>query len=125
MNSRSEELNFDRYASILQDALEYTDGTHTLADVREGIDVDRLQFWPGVHSAVVTEVAQYPHQRHLHFFLAAGRLPELEAMFPVIREWGRSQGCTRATLVGRAGWTRSFLRGLGWRPTAVVMEADI
>ena len=114
--------DFERCRKYLEAALEHAGGTHTIDDVRAGIEDGRLQLWPGVHSAIVTELLQHPRQRILHFFLAGGSLEELQAMTPPILDWGRTQGCSRAALFGRPGWSRSFLTKEGWRPTAVVME---
>ena len=57
----------------------------------------------------------------LHFFLAGGVMAELEAMTPIILEWGVAHGCTKARLVGRKGWARSFLMDSGWHDTGLVI----
>ena len=118
-------IEFDRCAGHISRALEYADGAYTLDDIRSGVEAGRLQLWPGVSSVIVTEILESPRQRTLLFFLAGGNLQELEAMLPPIFAWGRSQGCIRASLVGRAGWTRTFLARLGWKPTAVMMECSL
>jgi tRNA A37 threonylcarbamoyladenosine synthetase subunit TsaC/SUA5/YrdC len=84
------------------------------------------QFWPGPESLIVTETIAYPRRKHLHFFLAAGVRRELQAMTPYILDEGRSQGCTKATLIGRKGWQRTFLRDTGWTVSdLVLMERDL
>jgi hypothetical protein len=98
---------------------------HTLADVQKAIDEGRAIFWPGVNSAIITEIIEYPQQRTLHFWLAGGNLAELEAMYPLIEAWGREQGCTAATTVGRPGWERTFLKREGWTPRAVFMMKEL
>lgn len=116
-------VEFERLRPYIEAALEYTGGSHTLDDVRAGIEDGDLQLWPGASSVIVTEVLQEPQRLTLHFFLAGGNLTELEAMYPAVVEWGKHRGCTHATMLGRAGWTRSFLtRRQGWSPTAVLME---
>jgi len=102
-------------------ALRRTGDHHTYEDVAAMIADGDAQFWPYLHSCVVTEVLVEPDHKRLHFFLAAGRRHELEAMQPVILEWGRSRGCTRATLVGRKGWQRSFLAQSGWTVSPLVL----
>jgi hypothetical protein len=75
---------------------------------------------------VITEVIPYPRQRDLHFFLAGGDMQELRTMYPKIIEWARGQGCSRATLAGRAGWLRSFLtREEGWEPRWTVLAKEL
>lgn len=108
-------------------ALEYTGGTHTLDDVWQGVQDGRLQLWLGPHSVMVTEVQSYPRCRTLNFFLAAGKLEELEAMYPVVMEWGKSEmQCDRASLAGRPGWARSFLtKKQGWEVSHLIITKEI
>lgn len=100
-------------------------GTHDLADVEQGIAEGYYQFWPCGDSAVVTEVLDTPKKRILNFFLAGGSLAELEAALPIILEWGKTQGCTSASLIGRKGWERTFLTRHGWQVTHSVMEVEL
>lgn len=114
--------DFRRY---IEGALAYSGGTHTFEDVCEMVVAGTLQFWPGVDSAIVTEIINTPRQRSLHFFLAGGNLAELEAMVPGVCDWGREQGCTVAGLTGRRGWERTFLARTGWAPTLVLFEKKL
>ena len=109
----------------LEAALVYSGGTHTVDDVMGMVEDGRLQFWPGPHSVVITEIIEYPQRRVLNFFLAGGHLAELEAMLPGIEAWGRTQGCTEASLSGRKGWVRSFLAHEGWHESLVVMTKEL
>lgn len=119
-------ITLDEARPYIEAALQYSGGTHTYEDVAAQISEGRLQFWPGVNSAVVTEIVEYPRKRTLHFFLAGGNLPELRAMYPGILEWGKANGCTAATLAGRKGWVRSFLvKDEGWNESLVVMMKDL
>ena len=114
----------DDFADILQPALDQCGGSHSMWDISDAIENGHMQFWPGVKSAMVTQIEQTPRRKFVHFFLAAGNLPELEAMLPTILAWAKSQGCDGATLAGRVGWQRSFLAAQGWTPQAVVMGYD-
>lgn len=110
----------------IEAALGYAQGTHTFEDIQAAVEAGSLQYWPGVRSVIVTEIIQYPRAKALHFFLAGGDIDELEEMYPLVEEWGRSQGCTVASMAGRAGWSRSFLtRKEGWTPTAVLFSKDL
>lgn len=103
-------------------ALSYSGETHEVADVLEGVHEGRFQMWTGEHSVMVTEVEQYPKGKVLHFFLAGGTMDELSVMFPFVRQWGKDQGCVKATLTGRKGWARSFLtKHRGWRELDLVL----
>jgi hypothetical protein len=56
----------------LEAALEYAGGTHTLDDVIEQVYAGHMQFWPGVRSAIVTQIVEHPRKKVLVFFLAGG-----------------------------------------------------
>jgi hypothetical protein len=119
-------MTFEQARPVLQPALDLAGGTHTLDDVESMVTDGRLQFWPGPSSAIITEIIEYPRQRTLHYFLAGGDIAEIEAMLPNIEAWGRSHGCTSASLTGRHGWSRSFLtKKDGWTPRAVVLTKDL
>lgn len=111
------------YRSYIEAALQYAGGTHTFEDVTAGVAEGRMQFWPGVRSAIITELLESPRARTLHFFLAGGDLAELEAMEPLVIAWGKTQGCTAASMVGRKGWERTFLtQRAGWESRLAVFE---
>lgn len=119
-------LDLTAHRSQIEAALAYAGGTHTFEDIRAGVEAGSLQYWPGPRSVIVTAVEDYPRKRALHFFLAGGDIAELEEMYPMVEQWGRSQGCTLATMTGRKGWERSFLtRREGWTPTAVSFAKDL
>lgn len=98
----------------IEAALAYAGGSHTFDDIAAGVRQGKMQFWPGVASAIVTEIVEYPRHRELFFFLAGGNLEELEAMTPGILEWGKTQGCAHAAFIGRRGWAKTFLSRTGW-----------
>lgn len=118
-------ISLEQARPFLQKALDLAGNTHTLEDVQQGIEAGRLQYWPGVNSAIITEIIEYPQKRTLHFFLAGGNLAEIEAMYPAVEAWGRDQGCTVASTSGRPGWERTFLKREGWKPRTVVMTKEL
>lgn len=67
----------------------------------------------------------YPRRKVLNFFLAGGNLAEIEAMYPPIEAWGREQGCSAASMTGRAGWERTFLTRTGWQRTLAVLQKEL
>lgn len=117
--------DFWRPAQHIEAALEYSAGTHTLEDVAQGVEEGRFQFWPGVNSAVITEIIVYPRLKNLHFFLAGGDLDELRLMRPHIEAWGRQIGCTRVTLAGRKGWARTFLADEEYTPKWYILSKEL
>ncbi|MEX3555355.1 MAG: hypothetical protein VB131_01570 [Burkholderia gladioli] len=119
------EAEFERCTPWIEDALHYSGGTHKIGDIRRMVGERRLVLWPGKRSAVVTEFVVYPQCVALNFFLAGGDLDELSEMEPVIAAWAKQCGCARITLVGRRGWTRSFLTDRGYEPKWVVLAKEI
>ncbi len=109
------------FRPYIESALAYGDDTHTFADVQDMVAAGKAQFWPAPSSCMVTELVLDPRRKSLHFFLAAGKMSELEIMTPHILEWAKSEGCTHATLTGRRGWQRSFLSRTGWTTDPTVM----
>jgi hypothetical protein len=109
----------------IEDALEYAGGTHTFADIAEGVLAGRFQLWYNQNSAVVTEIVVYPQLKDLHFFLAGGNLDELKQMRPIIEQWGKSVGCSRVSLAGRKGWERTFLKDAGYEPQWFVLAKEL
>jgi hypothetical protein len=115
------DIDISARRSYIEAALEYADGSHSFQDICDAVAAGKMQFWPGPASAVITEILESPRQRSLNFFLAGGNLAELEMMTPTILEWGRRQGCIRATFYGRPGWERTFLTRTGWAPARMVV----
>ena len=117
---------FNRLSGELARALVYGGGEYTLEDIRAEIEQGTMQFWPGQHSVVVTEILQRPRTKVLYFFLAAGDMDEVKRLYHVILEWGRAQGCTRASFAGRYGWGRTFLtREEGWTSQLALYEKEL
>lgn len=114
-----------RYQAVIEAALQYSGGTHTFEDIQAGVEKGSLQFWSGPASAVITEIVTFPRTKALNFFLAGGSLAELRAMYPVLLQWGKDQGCTTAVFTGRPGWERTFLKDEGWKPTLTVFEKEL
>lgn len=120
--------HFERLQIHLQAALKHTNGTHTITDVWNAIENGQAQLWSGVNSVIVTEIVTYPTVplRKINVWLAGGNLEEIEEMMPPIVEWAKKhKKCTRASLIGRRGWSKSFLKRAGWRETQVIMECEL
>ncbi len=121
LKGRDPVADFKRCRPFLQAALDLAGGTHTMADVVQGIADGVFHFWPGEKSAAITRVHEYPRARYLHIFLAGGDLDELLAMVPLFKSWAKHLGCTELTLAGRPGWERV----LGWTRRAVVLSTQV
>ena len=119
------EQEFASRKAEIERALAYAGGTHTVEDCWDLIQQNKLQLWVGPHSVIITELEQYPQLKAVRFFLAAGRMDELQSMADSILDWARTEGCTRAGMIGRPGWARSWMAKDGWKTTHIVMERDI
>jgi len=117
--------HLERLRHHVEAALEYSGGTHHFDDVVEMVRDSRLQVWPATESIVLTEIIVYPRLKNLHYFLAGGDLDELSRMRPMIESWGKSVGCTRVTLAGRRGWSKTFLQDEGYRPQWSVLAKEL
>jgi hypothetical protein len=83
------------------------------------------QFWPAPNSCIVTKLIDLPQHSEILVWLAAGDTAEMRAAIPHIEAWAKSEGCVKATLVGRKGWAKSFLRDIGWVVTDdIIMEKE-
>ena len=112
---------FRRCEKWIEDALEYSHGTHNIQDIFEDVLNGRVEFWPGKECALITQVCHYPRKKMIHVFLAGGNIKEIEKIEKHIIEWATNQGCTALSLTGRPGWTRSFLQDIGYKNTQVQM----
>lgn len=121
MSSQSE---WDRCTPWIAAALEFDPG-HDLADAKAKVMAGEAQFWPGINSAIVTEVVETPKLRSLHIWLVGGDLKELvEDMLPVLTDFAKRAGCTKMSVAGRKGWERVLL-GKGFVPAWRVAMKDI
>ena len=119
-------LEAARLAPHIEAALEYAGGTHTIEDVVAEIAAGNMQLWPGQDSVIVTEIVRYPRKTVLNFFLAGGKLEELEPMSAAAERWAETEhGCSSATLMGRPGWQKTFLAGRGYVPKLVYMSKEL
>ena len=121
----SDQEHLERLRHHVEAALESSGGTHNFDDVAEMVEDHRLQLWPAKDSVVLTEIIVYPRLKNLHYFLAGGDLDELSRMRPLIESWGKSVGCTRVTLAGRSGWSKTFLKDEGYSTKWSVMAKDL
>lgn len=115
-----------RCAPYLEAALRKGSDTFSIADVADSIATGKMQFWPGRESAMVTQLFVGSHGKECNIYLAGGTLTELEQMLPAVEQFAIDNGCRVMSVVGRAGWGRSFLvQRAGYVPTAVVFGKEL
>lgn len=114
---------FERVWPFLEPAVERTGGAYDKACVWKAIESQKAQLWPGIKSAVVTEVISYPTGlKSLTQWLAGGDLDELIKIEKVLEKFARKQGCVRVEIIGRKGWKRALD---GYRETGIVLAKDL
>ena len=84
-------------------------GLYTIEDILENVINGEYEFWTTTDSALITAVQVYPRKSVLHLFVACGNLEELQQLYLEAEEYARDKGCEYITILGRAGWERSFL----------------
>jgi hypothetical protein len=120
-----EGLSLEQARPLIEEGLTYTSGTHLFEDVVAMVSAGFLTFWSGPQSVVLTEILQSPRKKIFNVWLVAGAMHELRAMYPLIEQWAKDQGCDLATFTGRPGWERSFLpKEEGWKTQLVVMTKE-
>ena len=108
----------------IEDALEYSNETHTFIDICRGVLNGNFQFWHGDNGCAVTEITVYPTKKILHVFLAGGDMQQIFDFEESAVTWGKAYGCSGMTIAGRKGWSR-VLNKRGWTEKFVVMGREI
>jgi hypothetical protein len=94
--------------AALLPAIAETKGTHTEDDVLIELFTGRMKLWRKGRSGLVTEFCQFPRMKCINVFLAGGDLADVLALQTDIENFGRVNGCRRATMLGvRDGWQRA------------------
>jgi hypothetical protein len=81
---------------LVEKALVRGGGNYTLPDLVSLVRDGEAQAFQNGNSTVVTQIADYPGNRELVLWVAAGDWPEILAMTDEIKQYGRENGCTRA-----------------------------
>ena len=108
----------------LVEALARAGGTHTIHDVLDQCQEGKARMWHREGAVIVTEVYEYPQTKVIHFWLAGGELKSVIALSREVLDWARANGCKRATLAGRKGWTKA-LASEAWHPELVLMGKEL
>ena len=121
-NDKSEWL---RCKPMIEAALEYGAGTHTIEDIENCIEDGSLRFFSSPNSAVIVEIFTSGRKKVISFFLAGGDLTELKTIIePRLLGWAKAQGCNQVRVVGRPGWVRA-IRDVGYKSSWMMVYKDI
>lgn len=116
---------FKRCRAWLESALEYADGTFNIIDVADGIAKGNMQLWPADKAAAVTQIITYPRKKVLHAFLMGGEMEDVKKLEKAAVLWAKTQQCHAITLTGRPGWSKSFLKEVGYENAHISMTKEI
>lgn len=90
-------------------AIEMTKGTHNEDDVLAGLITGQFKLWRNGRSGCVTDFTQFPRLKAINVFLSGGDLEEILPLQIEIENYGRKNGCQRATLLAaRDGWVKTI-----------------
>jgi hypothetical protein len=106
----------------LRAALKYCDGLMDEATLSRAIERGDYHVIKLPKSTILVEFKDHEGGfRTIEFPFAGGDLDEIRSFEPSLLRWGREEGCKKAILHGRRGWSRA----LGYRPVITVMSKDL
>ena len=114
----------ERCKKWIEDALEYSGGTHEFKDIVDGVLSGQMHLWAGENCCTVTLFTVYPTGKFLHVFLAGGDLDEILEIEKSMSEFAKQSDCDALTLSGRVGW-KKVLRDLGWNEQFLTLKKEI
>lgn len=97
----------------LERGLREMGGTHTLADLLDGIEIGSLQSFTEGETWAITTIVDTPQKRILEIWLVVGDMADAEILHDKVEEYARAHGCHMLRTIARRGWTRQADRH-GW-----------
>lgn len=109
----------------MQKALDLSGNSHTIEDVLDAVEAGNARLFFSERAIIIAEIHRFPQGNILHVWLAAGDLADVLSLTEDLYQWGRDEGCEKATLTGRKGWVR-VLETDGWALSPMVnMTRDL
>jgi len=92
----------------LRRALDHAGNTHDWNHVVARIASGQAQYWQSDNGqgALVTELLSFPNLLVVNYWLAGGELQACLSLVPTVEAWARAQGASRATGLGRPGFSQ-------------------
>ena len=106
--------DLERLRPQIESAMSYNGGTHTFDDLVSMVMTGRLRLWAFDQSVALTEIIEYPREKHYHVFIAGGKLSELTDAMDDLLSAAQQAGCSKITISGRKGFVKA-LAGHGWK----------
>lgn len=94
---------------------------HSIEELDAKVLSGSALLWFGEKSAIAAEVQRFPGALVIHGLCATGEMSEIVGqLIPAAEAWGKSAGCTHATIESREGWVR-VLKKHGYGPHTVTL----
>ena len=75
-------------------------------------------------SVMLTEIVDFPRERHYHMFLGGGDLEEILAMHPQVEKAALDAGCVKLSVTGRRGWVKALIPH-GWEEKHTTVHKNL
>ena len=105
----------------MRKALRLGSDTHSIEDIIESLRRGEMQAHHNDRAIIITEIAQTPRRKFVHFFLSAGKLDGILDLMPQVEEWALKQGCEFGRACVRPGY-EPVLKARGWKRRMIMME---
>lgn len=104
----------------ISEALEYSNGTHSVDDVLDAINKGEMQLFANKGGCAVTTISQYPQKKVCFVFLVGGDLDSVLSIQPEVEKFAKSKDCEVLSMIGRLGWKKA-LKSNGWSSDSICM----
>jgi len=115
---------FWKWKNTIGRILDDHDGYMTVDDLYMQCCSCQKLFFDNDEAFVVVNVVELPKDTYLHITLAGGTMKGLDELDTIIHKFGQQIGATKATMIGRKGFSRALKRR-GWKERFVYMEKEI
>lgn len=115
---------FDRWRSTIAQILDKNDNYANVDDIYLHCCEYKKLLFDNNEAFVIVTVIEHPKDTYLHISLAGGSIAGLDKLDPVIADFGRKIGATKATFIGRKGLARVMAKR-GWKAPFIYMEKEI
>lgn len=116
--------NLDKHREAIEEALSHGGTTHSFDDVCALVVRGQVKLRTFGSSFIISEVIDFPREKHYHLWLCGGVLEEVLSMQETMNREAAAEGCTHITVHGRQGWART-LKALGWKFEYLVMRKPV
>lgn len=114
----------------LSASTQLSDGAFTPEDILHSLKSGEMQLWVVstnsiIYCALITEVKQFPHQKHLNIlFLGGDEMPEWIHLIDDIVNRAKINDCDAVKIYGRKGWEK-VLAKYGFKHSHCVLKRDL